>query len=158
MENDDNKFLKVFDKVLDLEPESYENTPTVSSVETSVNTIPATTTPILETEVDTRFEEDWEIARNHLQDIVKTADEAGEYILNFAKSSEKGQDFMAVAALIKAKQQAVEGLLNIHKTKKEMMAPLTKKDEVKADTVNNTQNNIVFNGTPMELRKLLQGK
>jgi hypothetical protein len=117
--------------------------------------LPTPKLPVVKTEtedVDTDASE----ARDNLRSLVETAKIALENALNIAIQSESPRGFEVVANLLNTAADLNTKLLNTHQQQQKIKQSGQQTNQ--PDIVNQTTtNNVVFNGTPAELAKLLKG-
>lgn len=94
-------------------------------------------------------------ARDNLRSLVETAKIALENALNIAIQSESPRGFEVVANLLNTAADLNTKLLNTHQQQQKIKQ--TNHDSSQPNLINQTTNNVVFNGTPAELSKLLKG-
>lgn len=141
--------MKEFEKLLDLTPtEQNENNVPVVKQKNEISKISE------KNEEQQQFDDDFEISRRTIQEAIKNSAMAMEMAFEIARDKEDAKSFEALNSLLKTMVSSSESLLNIQKTKKEFKKGDPKQEE-DAKVVNNTQNNIVFNGNAKDLRKLL---
>ena len=115
----------------------------------NVTPVPVARLPVVKTE-STTVDSDADAARDNLRGLMKTASIALENALSVAIQSEAPRAYEIVATLINTASDLNTKLLHNH-TVQSRIAPPTN------NTQNNTTtNNVVFNGTPSELAKLLK--
>ena len=100
------------------------------------------------------IEEDADEARNNLKNLMATATSALENALNVAIQSESPRAYEVVANLIQTSADLSSRVMDTHMVQTRVSN--IKVTDVTA-TQNNTTNNVIFNGTPAELAKLLKG-
>ena len=95
-------------------------------------------------------------ARDNLRSLVETAKIALENALNIAIQSESPRGFEVVANLLNTAADLNTKLLNTHQQQQKIKQ--TNQESPQPGSFNQTTtNNVVFNGTPAELAKLLKG-
>lgn len=100
------------------------------------------------------IDSDADEARNNLKNLMATASAALENALNVAIQSESPRAYEVVANLIQTSADLSSRVMDTHMTQTRVSN--IKVTDVTA-TQNNTTNNVIFNGTPAELAKLLKG-
>lgn len=92
-------------------------------------------------------QDDFDLARSTLRDLITTNQDVLSDLVNLAKSSEHPRAFEVAGQLIKTQSDIAKDLIGIHKQKK----------EIEGEVVENikTQNNIVFNGSTSDLMKMI---
>lgn len=93
-------------------------------------------------------EDDYQLARATLRDLVVTNKDVLDELVSLAKNSEHPRTFEVVGQLVKTQSEIAKDLLGLHKQQKE----LTQDKGTKVGT----QNNIVFAGSTNELLKLMK--
>ncbi len=120
-----------------------------------VTPVPTPKLPVVKVDsenVDTDASE----ARDNLRSLVETAKIALENALNIAIQSESPRGFEVVANLLNTAADLNTKLLNTHQQQQKIKQ--TNQHTNQPDVINQTTtNNVVFNGTPSELAKLLKG-
>ena len=116
-----------------------------------VTPVPDQKLPVVKT-TESSMDSDAVDARDNLRSLMETAKIALENALNVAVQSESPRGFEVVATLLNTAADLNTKLLNTHQVQQK----LTTEQPVTA-TQNNTTNNVIFNGTPSELAKLLKG-
>lgn len=98
---------------------------------------------------------DFDYARGNQFQIIEAGKDALNKALEFATQSENARSYEVVGAMLKNLADVNKQLLEMHELKQKIK---TKKeaDVDKAQTVNNTQNNIVFQGSTVELLKQIR--
>lgn len=96
-------------------------------------------------------QDDYQLARSTLRDLVSTNKEVLDELVLLAKQSEHPRTFEVVGQLVKTQSEIAKDLLGLHKQAKELS-----KDDNKMATKVGTQNNIVFAGSTAELLKLMK--
>lgn len=95
-------------------------------------------------------EDDFDLARNTLRNLIYKNDDAITELLHISKHSEHPRAYEVVGQLVKAQSDIAKELLNLHKTNKDINQDTP--DHIK------TQNNIVFAGSTSELMKLISAQ
>ncbi len=97
-------------------------------------------------------EKDFHLARNNIINVIQKANEAMSKTLAIANDKEDARSFEALDKLMNTIVSSNMDLVDLHKKKppsgSEIVTPNGK-------IVNNTQNNIVFNGTPKQLKDFI---
>lgn len=98
-------------------------------------------------QTDVQKEDDYELARNTLRDLITKNETVITDLIHLARNSEHPRAFEVVGQLVKAQSEIAKDLIGIHKQKKEL----------DGDTPQNikTQNNIVFAGSTSDLMKVI---
>lgn len=110
-------------------------------------------------EIDRQADEDFELARNNIRNIISKGDEALDEILDVARASEQARAFEVFSTLMKNLVEANKDLVDLTRQKKEerKLAQFEKKkQEENSDSGIGQQNNI-FVGSTKELQDLLKG-
>jgi len=94
---------------------------------------------------------DYEKSRNNLHDLLIQGQDALNYALEVAKSSEHPRAFEVVGGLIKNISDVNDKLLELHEKMQKLEGKVAKKEEVKTVT-----NNSIFLGSTNELSQLLK--
>jgi hypothetical protein len=94
---------------------------------------------------------DYEKSRNNLHGLLIQGQDALNYALEVAKSSEHPRAFEVVGGLIKNISDVNDKLLEVHEKMQKLEGKVTKKEEVKTVT-----NNSIFLGSTNELSQLLK--
>lgn len=116
----------------------------------NVTPTPIEKLPVVKSEPST-VDADADAARDNLRGLMKTASIALENALSVAIQSEAPRAYEIVATLINAASDLNTKLLNTHTVQnRNTVAPTNNTQN------NSTTNNVVFNGTPSELAKLLK--
>ena len=116
----------------------------------NVTPTPIEKLPVVKSEPST-VDADADAARDNLRGLMKTASIALENALSVAIQSETPRAYEIVATLINAASDLNTKLLNTHTVQnRNTVAPTNNTQN------NSTTNNVVFNGTPSELAKLLK--
>jgi hypothetical protein len=123
-------------KVFDIEPMASQEV-----IPVEVNVI----------ETSDKIEDDYEIARNNLRELLTKGKEALETSLSVAKQSEHPRAFEVVGGLMKQLADINQQLMDIHQQKKKLEEP----SKVQQSTKNTTNNNVIFTGSTAELSKML---
>lgn len=128
--------MKQIEKILDLTPTIVEEKPLIT-VE------PNPEKPLVD--------QDFEIAREHILSVLNKASEATQKIALVADEKEDARSYEVLNGMLGTITAASMSLLDIHGKKNKLGV----EDSKPAGVVNNTQNNIVFNGTPADLKKFI---
>lgn len=99
-------------------------------------------------------EVDFDYVRSNQFEIIEAGKEALNGALELAKSAENPRAYEVVGTLMKSLADINQQLLAAHELKEKIKSK-TQKEETPAQTVNNTQNNIIFQGTTADLLKQL---
>lgn len=94
--------------------------------------------------------DDFDVTRENLRDLLTTGKQALEHALLVAKSSEHPRAFEVVGNLMKQLADVNQQLLDLHQQKQKIEAPKEKKDAAK------TVNNNLFVGTTSDLNKFIK--
>ena len=131
-----------------------ETTETPEAVEI-VNDLPSVVTQsavpaIVSTGDD--IEDDYQIARKKLNDLIDKSQQALDGMLNVALASDSPRAYEVVGQLIKTTGDTAKDLLDLQAKKKKLKDEEPKKQNIE------TQNNIVFAGSTQELLKALKAE
>lgn len=99
-------------------------------------------------------EADFTYVRSNQFEIIEAGKDALNGALEVAKSAENPRAFEVVATLMKSLADINKQLLEVHELKEKLGS---KKTEEPVQTVNNTQNNIIFQGTTTDLLRQIRG-
>ena len=105
---------------------------------------------------DEMKEVDFDYVRSNQFEIIEAGKEALNGALELAKSAENPRAYEVVGTLMKSLSDINQQLLAAHELKEKIKSN-TQKEESSAQTVNNTQNNIIFQGTTADLLKQIRG-
>lgn len=121
----------------------------VFNIETAQEINPATDLPATTPEVE-RKEDDFDLARSTLRNLIDKNDAVITDLVHLARNSEHPRAYEVVGQLIKAQSEIAKDLMGIHKQKK----------DVDGDSPQNikTQNNIVFAGSTSDLMKAISSQ
>ena len=131
-----------------------ETTETPEAVEI-VNDLPSVVTQsavpaIVSTGDD--IEDDYQVARKKLNDLIDKSQQALDGMLNVALASDSPRAYEVVGQLIKTTGDTAKDLLDLQAKKKKLKDEEPKKQNIE------TQNNIVFAGSTQELLKALKAE
>lgn len=127
------KNIPELDKLFDIEPVVSENNVPAIMPETSKN-------------IDQ--EDDYQLARNTLRNLIVKSEDTLDQMIDLAKNSEHPRTYEVAGQFIKTMSDVSKDLLLLQKQVKD----LQKDDPVKIGT----QNNMVFNGSTADLFKMLK--
>lgn len=126
---------------------------TFESLDQVFNTIP-TVSPVekvdLIKENINQEDNDFELARSTLRNLISKNEDVIDNIISLAKSSETPRTFEVAGQLLKTQSEMAKDLMELHKQKKDI-----EKEEPKKI---GTQNNVVFAGSTADIMKLLNGE
>ena len=105
---------------------------------------------------DEMKEVDFDYVRSNQFEIIEAGKEALNGALELAKSAENPRAYEVVGTLMKSLSDINQQLLAAHELKEKIKSN-TQKEESSTQTVNNTQNNIIFQGTTADLLKQIRG-
>lgn len=109
---------------------------------------------VAEEESENAVEEiDFDYVRSNQFEIIEAGKEALNGALELAKMSENARSYEVVGTLMKSLADINKQLLEVHELKKKIKTEKSKEES--AQTVNNTQNNIIFQGSTADLLKQL---
>lgn len=132
-----------------------ETTETPEAIET-VSDLPVVAAQPLVPEVISTgddIEDDYQVARKKLNDLIDKSQQALDGMLNVALASDSPRAYEVVGQLIKTTGDTAKDLLDLQAKKKKL------RDEDKPKNQNiDTQNNIVFAGSTQELLKALKAE
>jgi hypothetical protein len=103
------------------------------------------------------FERDFETARETITNILISSEDVIESMTTLAKESDSPRAYEVLAQIMKGVVDSSKDLVDLHQKKANIQKKneeLENGDAVK--TVNNTQNNIVFQGTGSDLLKRIK--
>lgn len=121
----------------------------------AVDTVPAVISqPAVPTIVSTGddIEDDYQVARKKLNDLIDKSQQALDGMLNVALASDSPRAYEVVGQLIKTTGDTAKDLLDLQAKKKKLKDEEPKKQNIE------TQNNIVFAGSTQELLKALKAE
>lgn len=98
------------------------------------------------------IEDDYQVARKKLNDLITKSEKALDGALNVALSSDSPRAYEVVGQLIKTTGDTAKDLLALQSAKKKLRDPESKSQNI------DTQNNIVFAGSTQELLKALKAE
>lgn len=129
--------------------------PHIETVEAEEVTVPAVVSQpavpeIISTGDD--IEDDYQVARKKLNDLIDKSQQALDGMLNVALASDSPRAYEVVGQLIKTTGDTAKDLLDLQAKKKKL-----KEEEPKKQSIE-TQNNIVFAGSTQELLKALKAE
>ena len=131
----------------------FEELNKLFGTEPTTELVPKAANEIVPLETKTKQEDqedDYQLARQTLRDLVSTNHEVLGELVQLAKQSEHPRTFEVVGQLVKTQSEVAKDLLNLHKQQKDIQG-----DKGSANKVG-TQNNIVFAGSTSELMKLMK--
>jgi ElaB/YqjD/DUF883 family membrane-anchored ribosome-binding protein len=124
---------------------------------TETTKIPATTTtssvPAIIESTGNDIEDDYNNARNKLNELIGTSQKALEGMLNVALASDSPRAYEVVGQLIKTTGDTAKDLLDLQAKKKKIL-----QDDNKKTQQIDTQNNIIFSGSTQDLLKALKAE
>ncbi len=132
-----------------------DTTETPQAVETHVAVPVVVSQPAVPAVISTGddIEDDYQIARKKLNDLIDKGQQALDGMLNVALASDSPRAYEVVGQLIKTTGDAAQDLLKLQQAKKK----LKEEDKPKSQNID-TQNNIVFAGSTQELLKALKAE
>ncbi len=98
------------------------------------------------------IEDDYQVARKKLNDLIDKSQQALDGMLNVAFASDSPRAYEVVGQLIKTTGDAAQDLLKLQQAKKKL-----KEEEPKKQNID-TQNNIVFAGSTQDLLRALKAE
>ena len=125
-------------------------------VDYQVRTVATGNLPVVSSEptAEEIKEADFTYVRSNQFEIIEAGKDALNGALEVAKSAENPRAFEVVATLMKSLADINKQLLEVHELKEKLDS---KKTEESVQTVNNTQNNIIFQGTTTDLLRQIRG-
>jgi hypothetical protein len=122
-----------------------------------VEILPATTTaptvPVVIESTGNDIEDDYNTARNKLNELIGTSQRALEGMLNVALASDSPRAYEVVGQLIKTTGDTAKDLMDLQARKKKVL-----QDDNKKTQQIDTQNNIIFSGSTQDLLKALKAE
>jgi hypothetical protein len=122
-----------------------------------VEILPATTTaptvPVVIEPTGNDIEDDYNTARNKLNELIGTSQKALEGMLNVALASDSPRAYEVVGQLIKTTGDTAKDLMDLQARKKKVL-----QDDNKKTQQIDTQNNIIFSGSTQDLLKALKAE
>lgn len=98
--------------------------------------------------VEEKMEDDFELARNAMRDMIVKNNTSIDEIRSISSSSESSRNYRVLGELVKAQSEVAKDLIDLHLQKKDL------EKEEKTENYNQT-NNIVFAGSTNELMKMI---
>ena len=98
------------------------------------------------------IEDDYQIARRKLNELIGKSEQALQGMLNVALASDSPRAYEVVGQLIKTTGDAAQDLLKLQAAKKKLREEEPKKQSI------DTQNNIIFSGSTADLLKALKAE
>lgn len=129
MENNLNKLFNL-EPVKEIKREDLIPLPTIDSIE--------------------RKEDDFDLARNTMRDLIQKNESVINDLVNLARNSESARVYEVTGQLIKTQAEMAKDLMILHKQKKEVDG-----DRSSDGQSIKTQNNIVFAGSTADLMKMI---
>ena len=123
-------------KLFDLEP-----MPKQEIVEAEAN--------VVSVETSDKIEDDYDVTRNNLRELLIKGKDALETALTVAKQSEHPRAFEVVGGLMKQLADINQQLMDVHQQKRKLEEPS------KTQNTKNTTNNAIFVGSTAELSKMI---
>lgn len=122
-----------------------------------VEILPATTTtsavPAVIESTGDDIEDDYNVARNKLNELIDTSQRALEGMLNVALASDSPRAYEVVGQLIKTTGDTAKDLMDLQARKKKVL-----QDDNKKSQQIDTQNNIIFSGSTQDLLRALKAE
>jgi ElaB/YqjD/DUF883 family membrane-anchored ribosome-binding protein len=122
-----------------------------------VEILPATTTvpavPVVVESTGNDIEDDYNVARKKLNELIDTSQKALEGMLNVALASDSPRAYEVVGQLIKTTGDTAKDLMDLQARKKKVL-----QDDNKKSQQIDTQNNIIFSGSTQDLLKALKAE
>jgi len=107
--------------------------------------------PTVFTKKEDDIEDDYQLARRTLRNLIVKGDITLDEMINLARNSEHPRTYEVAGQLIKTMSDVAKDLIGLQKQVKE----LDDSDDINSSHIG-TQNNIVFAGTTSDLLKLLK--
>lgn len=128
--------------------------PTETPQASSVANVPAVTQTAVPVIISTGddIEDDYQVARKKLNDLIDKSQQALDGMLSVALASDSPRAYEVVGQLIKTTGDTAKDLLDLQAKKKKLKEEEPKKQNIE------TQNNIVFAGSTQELLKALKAE
>lgn len=98
------------------------------------------------------IEDDYQVARKKLNELIGKSEKALDGMLNVALASDSPRAYEVVGQLIKTTGDAAKDLLDLQAKKKKLREEEPKKQNI------DTQNNIIFSGSTSDLLKALKAE
>jgi len=131
------KNIPELDKLFDIEPQTTpENLPTIAP----------------ETGKNIDQEDDYQLARSTLRNLIYKSENTLDDMIELAKNSEHPRTYEVAGQLIKTVSDVAKDLIELQKKVKDL------KDGDPVSAKNVTNNNVVFAGSTAELFKMLKNK
>ena len=105
--------------------------------------------PVKAEEPSSERQEDYNLVRNNLKDIIKTGQGAIDGILNVASEGESPRAYEVVSQLIKTVADANKDLVDLHKKMKDI-------EDVPKQSAGKITNNSIYVGSTKDLQKLIK--
>ena len=122
-------------------------------VEILPTTITTSSVPVVIESTGNDIEDDYNNARNKLNELIGTSQKALEGMLNVALASDSPRAYEVVGQLIKTTGDTAKDLLDLQAKKKKIL-----QDDSKKTQQIDTQNNIIFSGSTQDLLKALKAE
>lgn len=123
--------------------------PTITKNSAEGEMIDASTGEIIET-TERKIENDYDITRSNLRELLVTGQNALMHALEVAKQSEHPRAFEVVGNLMKQLADVNQQLLDLHQQKQKLDAPK------RLEAAKSVTNNAIFVGSTSELAKMIQ--
>jgi len=123
------------------------DTPIITKTSVEGEIVDAATGEIIESS-ETKIEDDYDITRSNLRELLTTGQNALMHALEVAKQSEHPRAFEVVGNLMKQLADVNQQLMDLHQQKAKLDAPKNKDTKV--------TNNAIFVGSTSELAKMIQ--
>lgn len=115
------------------------------------NIEPAETSQFEVQPAEVQKEDDFELARDTLRNLIHKNDSVLSDLVEIARNSEHPRAYEVVGQLVKAQSDIAKDLMNLHKQKKEISG-----EDVQQNI--KQQNNIVFAGSTSDLMKMISAQ
>lgn len=108
-------------------------------------------TPVVVSNSEDKKEDDFDLARNTMRDLIYKNDSVLQDLVDLARNSESARAYEVAGQLIKTQSDIAKDLMSLHKQKKDV-------DGDSGDQHIKTQNNIVFAGSTSDLMKIISAE
>lgn len=123
----------------------------IFNVDTDIESSPSL--PALPIDASVSKEDDFELARQTLRNLINKNEDVMTELVHIAKNSEHPRAFEVVGKLVEAQTNIAKELVGLHKVKNDIDGDGAAKSEKIQ-----TQNNIVFAGSTADLMKLISSQ
>lgn len=140
-------------KSFDLDDEPDAMVPVVANTATNVAQVAPPSTDVVVSGSVEQIDTDTQFVKDTLRSLLGTGKDALESLVEIAKDEERASHFEAIAGMINQLSGVAMSILDAENKRQKLKAGL---GETGGPTVvNNTQNNVVFQGTTAELQAFL---